>query len=232
MDERRDPWRSDLAALDERTRLHAPSLERTVSLVLASATPHTHKEKTMNRIKRRPALVALIVLAAVAALTPVAYAVANQIFLSIDPDQPDEQIAEDVRQQLVAAGVDGAEVRAIRDQERLLLDIEAGEHSPLDLAIGVRDDGHPATARTVRFELDVRSDLTPAQRDALTRTMTDPAMLRLHHERPEGRSDAQVAAAMRDFLVARGYPDAAVAIRGDAITLTIVTAPTAPAASR
>ncbi len=230
MDEPRDPWLDDLAALRERTRFQAPSLERTVTLVLASATPNDHKEKTMTRIKQRPALVALIVLAAVAALTPVAYAVANQIFLSIDPDLPDEEIAEDVRQQLAAAGVDGAEVRAEREQERLLLDIEAGDHSPLDLAIDIVDH-EDAAARAVRVRMDVRSDLGPAQRDALTRTATDPVLLRLHHERPEGQSDAEVAAAIRSFLVGRGYPDAAVDVRGDEIVLTIVSAPAAPASS-
>ena len=227
MDERRDPWRSDLAALDERTRLHAPSLERTVSLVLASATPtHNRKEKTMSLFKRRPALAALIVLAAVAALTPVAYAVANQILLSIDPTRSDDQIAEDVRQQLVAAGVEGAQVRADREQNRLLLDIESGEEAGLNLAIDVRGDGGPE-GRPVRVRMDVRSDLTPAQRAALNRTATDPELLRLYHERTDGQSDADVAAAVRSFLVGRGYPDATVEIRGDEIGLTIVTAPAA-----
>lgn len=226
MDERRDPWCSDLAALDERTRLHAPSLERTVSLVLASATRnHDRKEETMSLFERRPALAALIALIAVAALTPVAYAVANQILLSIDPERSDEEIADDVRQQLVSAGAVGAQVRADRAEDRLLLDIESGEERGLDLALDVRGDGEQG--RAVRIAMDVQSDLAPAQRAALNRTATDPTLLRLLHDRPDGQSDAAVAAAVRSFLVARGYPDATVEVRGDEVALTIVTAPAA-----
>ncbi len=229
-----EPWASDFRALREHSRQDAPSPERTRQFVLASAmTSETPKENPMTFLKRRPALAVAIALALIAGITPVAYAVVNKVFLTIDRDKSEEEIETDVRQQLEAAGISPTEVKAEkRGDGWLKIGIRSDDDTRAlasDLDIDVRGRGGPGSPGGVevglegqmRIEIAVECDLTPAQMQALTDLVSsdefvDPVRA--------DQSDAQVAAGMRAVLQAHGYRSAEVTVNR-ATAKVIVNAP-------
>ena len=231
-----EPWASDFRALREHSRVDAPSLERTRQFVLASAkTTETPKEKTMTFLKRRPALAVAIALALIAVLTPVAYAVVNKVFLTIDADQSEEQIEQDVRQQLEAAGISPTDVTAEkRDDGRLKIGIRSDDDPRAlasDLDIDVRGGGGPGGPDGVevglegqmRIEIAVECDLSPAQMQALTDLVSSDEFTGPIRA---DQSDAQVAAGMRAVLEAHGYRGAEVTVSGASARVTVSAPPT------
>jgi hypothetical protein len=229
-----EPWASDFRALREHSRVDAPSLERTRQFVLASAkTTETPKEKTMTFLKRRPALAVAIALGLIAVLTPVAYAVVNKVFLTIDRDKSEEEIEDDVRQQLEAAGISPTEVKAEKRGDGWLKIGIRSDDDPRalasDLDIDVRGSGGSGSGVEVglegqmRIEISVECDLSPAQMQALTELVSsdefvDPVRA--------DQSDAQVAAGMRAVLEAHGYRGAQVTVNGNTATVTVTAPPT------
>ena len=226
-----EPWASDFRALREHSRLDAPSLERTRQLVLASATTtEDPKEKTMSFLKRRPALAVAIAIALLAILTPVAYAVVNKVFLTIDPDQSEEEIEQNVTEQLEAAGISPTEVTAEkRGDGRLKLGIRSDEDPRAlasDLDIEVRGSSgtgaEVALEGQMQIEISVECELSPAQMKALTDLVssdefTEPVRA--------GQTDAQVAAGMRAVLHAHGYRTAEVTVNGASARVTVTAPP-------
>ena len=226
-----EPWENDFCALREHSRLDAPSLERTRRFVLASATTtEDPKEKTMSFLKRRPALAVAIAIALLAVLTPVAYAVVNKVFLTIDPDQSEEQIEQNVTEQLEAAGISPTEVTAEkRGDGRLKLGIRSDEDPRAlasDLDIEVR--GSSATGADValegqmQIEISVECDLSPAQMKALTDLVSSDEFTQPVRA---GQTDAQVAAGMRAVLQAHGYRTAEVTVSGASARVTVTAPP-------
>jgi hypothetical protein len=230
-----EPWASDFRALREHTRQDAPSLERTTSLVLASATnPETEKEKPMTLLKRRPALAVGIAIALIAILTPVAYAVMNKVFLSIDRDKSEEEIEEDVRQQLEAAGISPTKVEAEKRGDGWLKIGIRSDDDPRalasDLDIDVRGTGSPGAPSGVevglegqmRIEIAVECELSPAQLEALTDLVgSDEFVAPVRAD----QSDAQVAAGMRAVLEKHGYRSAQVTVDGATARVTVTAPP-------
>lgn len=227
-----DPWASDFRALREHTRQGAPSLERTRQFVLASAkTPENQKEKTMSFIKRRPALAVAIALALIAVLTPVAYAVVNKVFLTIDPDQSEEEIERDVEKQLENAGLPDSRVHAQKDGDKLEIGIQTehqgdGDLPELDIAVKGKA-GSPADSKQSQIRISVECELAPDKVDALTDVVSSHEFYSLVHERPAGQSDAELAAALKDILSRHGF-ESEVTVSGDDVSV-VVTGPGAPA---
>ena len=227
-----EPWASDFRALREHSRQDAPSLERTRQFVLASAmNPETPKEKPMTFLKRRPALAVAIALALIAVLTPVAYAVVNKVFLTIDRDKSEEEIEKDVRQQLEAAGISPTEVTAEKRGDGWLKVGIRSEDDPRalasDLDIDVRGSGGPgaevALQGQMRIEIAVECELSPAQMQALTDLVSSDEFVEPVRA---DQSDAQVAAGMRAVLEAHGYRSAEVTVTGSTARVTVTAPPT------
>jgi hypothetical protein len=227
-----EPWTSDFRALRDHTRRGAPSLERTRQFVLASAkTPETEmeKEKSMSFIKRRPALAVAIALALIAVLTPVAYAVVNKVFLTVDPDQSEEEIERDVEQQLEKAGLSDPRVHAEKDGDRLEIGIRAehqdGDLPELDIAVKGKEGGQ-AESEQSKVAISVECDLSQEQIDALTDVVGGHEFTSLIHPRAADMTDAQLAAALRDLLARHGF-EAEVTVSGDDVSV-VVKGPGAP----
>ena len=226
-----EPWENDFCALREHSRLDAPSLERTRRFVLASATTtEDPKEKTMSFLKRRPALAVAIAIALLAVLTPGAYAVVNKVFLTIDPDQSEEQIEQNVTEQLEAAGISPTEVTAEkRGDGRLKLGIRSDEDPRAlasDLDIEVRGSSgtgaEVALEGQMQIEIAVECDLSPAQMKALTDLVSSDEFTQPVRA---GQTDAQVAAGMRAVLQAHGYRTAEVTVSGASARVTVTAPP-------
>jgi hypothetical protein len=224
-----DPWASDFRALREHTRRGAPSVERTREFVLASAkTPEPEKEKNMSFIKRRPALAIAIALALIAVLTPVAYAVVNKVFLSIDPDQSEEQIEQDVKRQLDEAGVATTGVTAEKDGDKLRIGIQSDDPAAElpELDVNVRGGGKPGeTLGQNRVQIEAHCELSPEQMEALTQVVSSDEFLAAVVDRHD-RTDAEVAAALREVLRRHGFDHTDVSVSGQGVAVTVNAPPT------
>lgn len=223
-----EPWASDFRALREHSRLDAPSLERTRQLVLASATTtEDPKEKTMSFLKRRPALAIAIAIALIAAVTPVAYAVVNKVFLTIDPDQSEEEIEDNVTEQLEAAGLAPSSVTAEKNGGSLKLGIRLHSDDPddqgPDLDVSVGGQKADMTQEQNRVQIQVECELTPAQMDKLTDLVSSDRFLT--PLRDEARSDAELAAELRAVLDEHGFASASVTVSGDDVAVTVSAPP-------
>lgn len=219
-----EPWTTDFRALRDDTRRDAPSAQRTRHLVLASAIePRENEEEHMTMWRRRPALPVTIAIAIIAFLTPVAYAVVNKVFLSVDPDQSEQQIEEDVKRQLDEAGVPASSVHAEKSGDRLEIGIETdGDHDDVpELDVKVR--GAEGDGSQERVELDVACTLTPEQTRALVGVVSSDEFLA---PVKDDASDAETIAAMREVLRRHGFQSADVAATGGRLSVTITAPPT------
>ena len=218
-----EPWTTDFRALRDATGRDAPSAQRTRELVLASAKRPETKENDMSIWKRRPVLAVAIAIAFVAFLTPVAYAVVNKVFLSIDPDQSEEEIEEDVRRQLDEAGVETSSVRAEKKGDRLEIGIAAeGVPDGRDLDIEVRGpEGAHGTQR--KMVVEAACDMTDDQTRALVTVVSSPEFLAaVEKDAP----DAEAIAAMREVLRRHGFTAAEIAVTDGEVSITITAPPT------
>ena len=89
-----EPWSNDFQALEAHTRQGLPRL-----------LPPPPQETKMRYFKSHPALAALVMLLLLGLVGGAAYAVVREVFITIDPDKPADQIEKDVHDQLEAAGV-------------------------------------------------------------------------------------------------------------------------------
>jgi hypothetical protein len=223
-----EPWASDFRALRAHSREDAPSLERTRQFVLASAMNNqTPKEKTMTFLKRRPALAIAIALALIAVLTPVAYAVVNKVFLTIDPDQSEEEIERGVTEQLEAAGYAPESVTADKTGDSLKLGIrlqsdDPGAEGP-DLDVSVGGKKGDVTGEQNRVRIQVECELTPAEMESLTDLVSSDRFLT--PLRDQDKSDAELAAALRAVLDEHGFKNAAVTVSGPDVAVTVSAPP-------
>ena len=97
-----EPWTDDLAALGNQTRngLRSLAITRAVCDHHDDSRP---KMRSMRFFKQHPALATLLVLAILGIATPVAYAIVDHVFLSIDTTKSEADIEADVHSQLEAA---------------------------------------------------------------------------------------------------------------------------------
>jgi hypothetical protein len=213
-----EPWADDFSALERATLSDVPSIERTKEFVLASAkpTPDTRKERLMNAMNRRPLLAGAIALVVLAVLSPVAYAVVNKYFLSIDPDQSESEIEADVAEQLAGAGLTPERVTAEKSGDQLKLEIEVdpshGALSADDLAVSVRGKHAPLGQWRVSF-----ADLGETSA-AVIEVMKSDAVLALVKRSGE-QSQADLARSIEALLVERGIRNVSASVEGSAIVL-------------
>lgn len=214
-----DPWTDDLAAHGERTRAHMRSIAATRAAVLS------RKENSMSFIKRRPILAALVGALVLAIAAPVAWAIGEQIFVTIDAGQSAPEIEQSITDQLAAIGVKAhvevdkpgdhaVRVRITSDDPAMLRDGVAVQIAGSDAA------GAEQRTQQLRIAVRVDGDLDDAQKAALTRAVADG------RESDEDREPAAIAQAIRDGLAAAGFRDAEVNVDGDSIDVHVKAAPT------
>jgi hypothetical protein len=184
----------------------------------------------MRFFKSHPALAALIVLVSLGLFAPLAYAVVHRVWLTIDSDKSAPEIEDDMRQQLDNAGVN-AEVHVDKSDDNNgehKLEVSVTSDDPNAPEIGVRVDGRDEEGATRRAELrlEVKCDLSPKQHATLRATVSGSDFRKLIAERPDGVTDADIAAKIKVQFAAAGFRDVDVTIAGDSLTITIKAPPT------
>ncbi|HUS66388.1 MAG TPA: hypothetical protein VMZ28_17670 [Kofleriaceae bacterium] len=178
----------------------------------------------MTLWRRRPALAVAIAIAVVAFLTPVAYAVVNKVFLSVDPDQTEQEIEEDVKRQLDEAGMPASSVHAEKSGDRLEIGIEAeGDHADIpDFDVEVRGGAEGKTESRERVDLGVTCELSQVQMRALVDLVSSDEFLSpLKAE----TSDGDTIAALREVLRRHGFTAAEVKVTDGKVSITITAPP-------
>ncbi|HWM87378.1 MAG TPA: hypothetical protein VNO33_16110 [Kofleriaceae bacterium] len=182
-------------------------------------------------MRQRPVLAAAVAVVVLALLAPVAYAVVTRVFLSVDPEQSEEAIEEDVRGQLQAAGIAEPVVQARKDGDRLEIGISTPDEklSQAELDVAVRGEGdHTEEQQARKVSVEVACELTSEQMSALTRLVSGEALVALMRD-GTGQSDDELAAALRALLAGAGFRDVEIAVARESIDL-VVKAPPGPAA--
>lgn len=219
----REPWARDLAALGELSKRELPSFSRTVDEVLASTNtpPPTLRERIMTKLKHKPLLIAAAAVLALAIMTPVAYAVVEKLFLTIDPSQPADEIEDGIAEQLEAQGIEASAVTVEKDGNATIVSIgSVDEHFPAELEIGV-DGEHATAAEMQRIELDVADDLPADDLEALKEAVTTDEFLELTGAPAEGQSPDDRAAALEAFFAERGFPGTVATVTADGISVRV-----------
>jgi hypothetical protein len=206
-----DPWTEDLAALGDRSRHQLRSIAATRSSVLPNLVP---QESKMRLFKNHPILATLITLAVLAIAAPVAYAVVDRVFISVDPDKSASEIEQDIRSQLEHANVQ-ADVTAEKTDGRVEVRIVSGDERMPNLDVDVPDGS------LGQLRLQVTCELTPAQALQLQQAATSPAVIALLG----GPADPQFATKLKQALADRGFHDVDVTIAGSSISVTVKAPP-------
>lgn len=214
----REPWVRDLAALGDSTKRDMPSLARTVDQVLASTTPNpSQKERIMTKLKRKPLLVAAVCALALALAAPVAYAVVQKLFLTIDPSQSAEEMKEDLSGQLEAQGIQGATVEVEKSGDSTIVAIDSeGEElagAIADIQVDVAgEESAQVERREWRLEVQGQDDLSEDELAALRSAVTSPDFGQLARGPEEGESDDDYVAAIEAFFAEHGFADTEVTV--------------------
>ena len=201
-----EPWTEDLAALGTHTRtgLRSPAITR------AACTHHESKPK-MRFFKQHPALATLIILAILGVATPVAYAVVDRVFLSIDPNQSESEMEDDVIDQLKAQGHDNAVVTAKKSDHEFSVTIQSE-----DPALGNLDVEVPGpNGTTINVHLDIPATLPQDQQMAVGEAASK-AVQRANHE-----TDAEMENAVNADLAKAGVKNATVKITASLVSIVV-----------
>jgi hypothetical protein len=218
-----EPWTNDLAALGERTRDRLRSLEATRTIL----SIHSNQETKMNQLKKHPAFAVLTVLALLMIAAPIAYAVVDRVFLSIDPDQTAPEIERNVQSQLDSVGIPAA-VTADKDNAgNIVVRIQTADHrlgSNLEVAVpdGTPDDRELRieVAREVEVRLELACALTDAQSQRLETAVTDERFTELLRGR-NTQTDGELATAITQKLAVDGFHAVNVRMEAGAIAVTV-----------
>jgi hypothetical protein len=213
-----EPWADDLAALGEHTRRQLRSLDAT----RASLSART-KETKMRFFKTHPALAALIVLVSLGLFAPLAYAVVQRVWLTVDSNKSAPEIENDVRQQLDKAGVN-AQVHAEKSDDggRQQLSVSVWSEDPnadIDMHVTGSDDEHTISNRR-QISIEADFELTPDQSSALH------AAVKAGVTATDSTDSDALAARIRDALAAAGFHDVDVTVAGENVTITVKSPPT------
>ncbi len=201
-----EPWTNDLAALGTHTRtgLRSPAITR------AECIHHESKPK-MRFFKQHPALATLLILAILGIATPVAYAVVDRVFLSIDPDKSESEMEEDVLDQLEAQGHDNAVVTAKKTDHEYSVTIESEDPALGNLDVEVPgDDG-----KTYRVHIDIPPTLPQAMQVAVGEAASK-AVQRAHDE-----SDAEMEKAITEDLTKAGIKNFTAKVTGTSVSIVV-----------
>ena len=210
-----EAWTADFAALRDATREELPPVEATERFALASALDPTTRERkpVMSFIRRKPLLAALIMLAALVVLVPVSYAVVDRLFLSFDPDDTPEQIADDLRSQLESAGIDDAEVEVERSGAATRVKVRASvdEHAEVDVQ---PRHGPAGDSSSLRIGISIEGDGTGIDHEELAMVAADEGFTTLALDGSAEELEAWLAERGYDASVTVGEGRVDVAILG------------------
>jgi hypothetical protein len=201
-----EPWTTDLAALGTRTqwRLRSPAITR------AECIHHESKPK-MRFFKQHPALATLIILAILGIATPVAYAVVDRVFLSIDPNQSESDLEEDVLDQLEAQGHDNAVVTAKKTDHEYTVTIQSEDPALGNLDVEVPgDDG-----KTYRVHIDIPPTLPQAMQVAVGDAASKAV------QRTNNESDAEIEKAIIADLTKAGLKSFTATVTGTSVSIVV-----------
>ncbi len=202
-----EPWTDDLAALGTHTRSGLRSLAST----RAACDLHERKPK-MRFFKAHPALATLLVVALLGLFAPVAYAIVDRVFLSIDTSKSETELEQDLKQQLDNAGHSGASVKATKNDHEFTIAIESDNPAlagNLDLQI------NGANNEPINLHLALPETLTEAQGIAVGEAASNAI------QRPNNETDAQVEKQIVDELARHGMTDVTVHVQGDSLSITV-----------
>ena len=217
-----DPWSDDLAALGEHTRHGLRSLAAT-----RASLSIPEQETKMRFFKSHPALATLIALAVLGLAAPIAYAVARDVWVSIDPDQPAPQIEQSIHDQLQQQGVN-ATVHADKTDGKLRVRIESTDPSAGSDDVHVHiAGGDPAHGERREVRVEVHCQLDDAQRTRLQQTLASEDLQSLLEDRPADESDDELADRLTAALAEHGFAQVHVTVQGDAVTIAIAAPPAA-----
>lgn len=203
-----EPWTDDLAALGTHTRSGLPSLART----RAACERTTDPEPKMRFFKAHPALTALIAIAILGLFAPVAYAIVDRVFLSIDVSKSEAEIEQGLKDQLAAAGHGSATVKATKTDHAYSVEISSD-----DPDFGKLDFQIAANGNTYDIHLDVPPTVTREQGIAIGEAASKAL------ERAHGETDAEVEQQIKDDLARAGLTDVTVVVRGLDVTIAVRT---------
>ncbi len=212
------PWSSDFTALEEHTRQRLPSLEATRT-ALSTRSPETQ----MRFFKTHPALAALVTLLMLSLLGGAAYAVVREVFITIDPDKPADEVEKDVHDQLEAAGVPATVHATKRDDGKTEIRIGT-QADDVDLKFADRNGDGEVQSESLRLQLAIKCELTDAQRDAAIAISSGPMVIELAMNRGD-KTDADVIATVKKAFADGGFKDVDVAIADGNLSVTIKSPP-------
>jgi hypothetical protein len=199
-----DPWSNDLAALGTHSRTGLRSLAMT-----RAACTDERKPK-MRFFKQHPALATLLVLAILALFAPVAYAIVDRVFLSIDVSKSETEIENDIYDQLHAAGHPNAVVTAKKSDHQYEIAIESQ-----DPALGKLDLEIAAGGKTYKVHFEIPPTLPESQQMAVGEAVSKAL------QRPAGKSDAEVEKTIVDDLTQHGVREFTVRVRDTSVSVVI-----------
>lgn len=198
-----DPWTDDLAALGTHSTTGLRSLAQT-----RAALPE--RKPTMRFFKAHPALATLIVVALLGLFAPVAYAIVDRVFLSVDVSKSEGEIEQDLKDQLAAAGHGDATVKATKSDHEYSIEISSDNPALGKLSFQIAAGG-----KTYNINLDIPPTLTEAQGTAIGEAASNAL------QRPNNESDAMVQQQIENALRAAGLTDFTVAIRELEVTIAV-----------
>lgn len=198
-----DPWTDDLAALGTHSRSGLRSHAQ-----LRAALPEP--EPKMRFFKAHPALAALIVVALLGLFAPVAYAIVDRVFLSVDVSKSEREIEQDLEDQLAAAGHGSATVKATKSDHEYAIEISSDNPDLGKVSFQIAAGG-----KTYNVNLDIPPTLTQDQGMAVGEAASQAL------QRPNHETDAVVQQQIEAALRAAGLTDFTVVVRELEVTIAV-----------
>jgi hypothetical protein len=210
-----EPWSRDFDALAERSRHGLRPLD---------AFSPRPKETKMRFFKAHPALAALFTVLAIGLVSGAAYAVVKEVWITVDPSKPADEMAHDIQTQLQQQGVE-ADVQTTKNgsgQARVVIRAQSQDpaNEPnihLSVPAGVQTDEH---RRTVRVKCQVEH----VDGDAIAAVMSSADVDAVLAD--GSASDADVIARIKQEFANRGYHDVTITVDGGTIDVQINAPPT------
>lgn len=203
-----EPWSNDFQALADHTKQGLRPL----------LAPQPEETQKMRFFKTHPALAALVMFVGLALVGGAAYAVVREVFITIDPDKPADQIEKDVHDQLEAAGVPSTVHAEKQDDGKLKIRIgSVGKDVGSDLQIHV--NGVTGPEHSLRMKIEAKKEMTAEQSERLTTIASSQAIIDLVTDRGD-QSDADVAAAVQKIFTDAGV-DVTVSVADGELTISV-----------
>jgi hypothetical protein len=172
----------------------------------------------MRYFKSHPALAAVVMLLLLGLVGGAAYAVVREVFITIDPDKPTDQIEKDVHDQLEAAGVPATvHAEKMADGPLKIRIGSVGSDVGSDLKVNI--NGMTGPGHGLRVQLKVSDKLTDAQHEQLTEIASGRGIIELAVYRGD-KTDADIAAAVKKIFADGGF-DVDVQVDGENLMITV-----------